>query len=113
MAPSPSKKQKIPSPEDEETSWLPPWAQSLASQNSPNILLPSLMPLFDSLPAWMSMPFITPKIPVVSRGVMNGIDIHAGNEIHNSKDSRGEPWLWFYEDFLAKYDPEARKQSGV
>ncbi len=30
-----------------------------------------------------------------------------------SKDPRGEPWLWFYEDFLATYDPERRKQSGV
>lgn len=33
--------------------------------------------------------------------------------IARSNDSRGEPWLWFYEDFLAKYDPEARKQAGV
>ena len=29
------------------------------------------------------------------------------------KDSRGEPWLWFYEDFLATYDPAARKEAGV
>ncbi len=29
------------------------------------------------------------------------------------KDPRGEPWLWFYEDFLASYDPQARKQAGV
>ena len=29
------------------------------------------------------------------------------------QDPRGEPWLWFYEDFLASYDPEARKQVGV
>src|SRR5690606_14486792 len=28
-------------------------------------------------------------------------------------DSRGKPWLWFYEDFLAKFDPEARKEAGV
>lgn len=34
-------------------------------------------------------------------------------KITKSKDSRGEPWLWFYEDFLAKYDPDARKQAGV
>lgn len=33
--------------------------------------------------------------------------------IAKSKDSRGEPWLWFYEDFLAKYDPEAREKAGV
>jgi hypothetical protein len=31
----------------------------------------------------------------------------------NSKDPRGEPWLWFYEDFLAAYEPDARRQAGV
>jgi hypothetical protein len=30
-----------------------------------------------------------------------------------SRDSRGEPWLWFYEDFLARYDPAARREAGV
>ncbi|MCU1692127.1 MAG: hypothetical protein JWM64_1218 [Frankiales bacterium] len=30
-----------------------------------------------------------------------------------SRDPRGEPWLWFYEDFLAAYEPEARRESGV
>lgn len=29
------------------------------------------------------------------------------------KDARGDPWLWFYEDFLAAYDPEARRNAGV
>lgn len=33
--------------------------------------------------------------------------------VANSKDPRGEPWLWFYEDFLQAFDPEARKRSGV
>ncbi|MBM4287025.1 MAG: DNA methyltransferase [Deltaproteobacteria bacterium] len=27
--------------------------------------------------------------------------------------SRGEPWLYFYEDFLAAYDPKMRKERGV
>lgn len=35
------------------------------------------------------------------------------DRIATSHDSRGEPWLWFYEDFLATYDPKARKQAGV
>ena len=26
---------------------------------------------------------------------------------------RGDPWLYFYEDFLAAYDPELRRQHGV
>lgn len=33
--------------------------------------------------------------------------------ISRAKDHRGEPWLWFYEDFLARYDPAARRQAGV
>ncbi len=28
-------------------------------------------------------------------------------------DRRGDPWLRFYEDFLAVYDPEERRQAGV
>jgi len=34
-------------------------------------------------------------------------------KIRSAKDPRGEPWLWFYEDFLGKYDPKARKEAGV
>ena len=34
-------------------------------------------------------------------------------KVQRSRDRRGEPWLWFYEDFLAAYDPIARKQAGV
>jgi hypothetical protein len=33
--------------------------------------------------------------------------------VHSRQDPRGEPWLWFYEDFLASYDPIARKKAGV
>ncbi len=33
--------------------------------------------------------------------------------IAKRKDPRGEPWLWFYEDFLAAYDPGARREAGV
>lgn len=33
--------------------------------------------------------------------------------IAKRKDPRGDAWLWFYEDFLGVYDPEARKQAGV
>jgi len=38
------------------------------------------------------------------------VDVEAVSRAH---DSRGEPWLWFYEDFLASYDPAARKEAGV
>lgn len=30
-----------------------------------------------------------------------------------ARTSRGDPWLYFYEDFLAEYDPELRKNRGV
>lgn len=38
------------------------------------------------------------------------VDVDA---VHRSKDTRGEPWLWFYEDFLHHYDPEAQRKAGV
>jgi predicted helicase len=34
-------------------------------------------------------------------------------KVNKSADKRGEPWLYFYEDFLSVYDPEERKQAGV
>ena len=33
--------------------------------------------------------------------------------VAQSKDPRGEPWLWFYEDFLRAFDPQLRQKSGV
>ena len=33
--------------------------------------------------------------------------------VNVSADHRGEPWLYFYEDFLSEYDPEERRQAGV
>ncbi len=33
--------------------------------------------------------------------------------IAQRRDPRGDPWLWFYEDFLAAYDPNARRNAGV
>ena len=33
--------------------------------------------------------------------------------INASADRRGDPWLYFYEDFLAIYDPDERRQAGV
>ncbi len=35
------------------------------------------------------------------------------SKVNKSSDRRGEPWLYFYEDFLAAYDPDERKQAGV
>lgn len=33
--------------------------------------------------------------------------------VNRSADRRGDPWLYFYEDFLSVYDPDARRQAGV
>lgn len=33
--------------------------------------------------------------------------------VNISADPRGEPWLYFYEDFLGVYDPDERRQAGV
>ena len=33
--------------------------------------------------------------------------------VNKSADRRGDPWLYFYEDFLGVYDAEARRQAGV
>lgn len=30
-----------------------------------------------------------------------------------TKKAKGDPWLYFYEDFLAAYDPKMRKDRGV
>lgn len=40
--------------------------------------------------------------------IIAAIDITALN-----KDGSEDPWLYFYEDFLAKYDPKMRKERGV
>lgn len=33
--------------------------------------------------------------------------------VNKSADRRGDPWLYFYEDFLSVYDADARRQAGV
>lgn len=42
--------------------------------------------------------------------LISAIDVR---RVGRSADRRGEPWLYFYEDFLEAYDPEERKQAGV
>lgn len=71
-----------------------------------NVLAAALGPVL-GLPDLMD--YIAPELGAIVRLVAS-LDAPA---IKNSKDSRGEPWLWFYEDFLASYDPDARNRSGV
>ena len=42
--------------------------------------------------------------------LISSIDV---DRVMRSSDRRGEPWLYFYEDFLGVYDPAERKQAGV
>lgn len=71
-----------------------------------NVLAAALGPII-GLPGLTE--YIAPELGAITR-LISSMDVQS---IQSAKDSRGEPWLWFYEDFLAKYDPEARKQTGV
>lgn len=42
--------------------------------------------------------------------LISAIDV---KRVNRSADRRGEPWLYFYEDFLGVYDPDERRQAGV
>lgn len=81
-------------------------AKNALASSHRNVLAAALGPIL-GIPEFTE--YISAEVGAIVR-LVSGIDLHA---ISQSKDSRGEPWLWFYEDFLALYDPEARKQSGV
>ncbi len=78
---------------------------SLATSHR-NVLAATLGPIV-GIPELME--YIAPELGAIVR-LISSLDVEA---IQSSTDSRGEPWLWFYEDFLAKYDPDARDQAGV
>lgn len=81
-------------------------AKDTLARGQGNVLAAALGPI-------LGIPELTEYIAAELDAIVRLIASMDVDAIHNSKDSRGEPWLWFYEDFLAKYDPEARKQSGV
>lgn len=81
-------------------------AKNILALGQGNVLAAALGPVI-GLPELME--YIAPELGSITR-LISGIDVQA---IQSDTDSRGEPWLWFYEDFLSKYDPEARKQAGV
>lgn len=75
-------------------------------QGPHNVLAAALGPVL-GIPALLT--YVRAEIGGIER-LVSSIDLEA---IHRYKDSRGEPWLWFYEDFLAKYDPDSRDKAGV
>ena len=56
---------------------------------------------------------LTDAIRAELGGIERLVSAIDARRIAKSRDHRGEPWLWFYEDFLARYDPIARRQAGV
>lgn len=54
---------------------------------------------------------IAPGLDLLTRS-LNALDTGAFIAAGAKSDQR-EPWLYFYEDFLAAYDPKLRKNSGV
>lgn len=81
-------------------------AKNTLANSHRNVLSAALGPVL-GIPEFAE--YISAEVGAIVR-LVSCIDRHA---IGHSKDSRGEPWLWFYEDFLATYDPEARRQAGV
>ena len=52
---------------------------------------------------------ITLEVGAIER-LVSAVNVEA---VRSRPDPRGEPWLWFYEDFLALYDSQARRRTGV
>ncbi|OFL67942.1 type ISP restriction/modification enzyme [Brevibacterium sp. HMSC063G07] len=81
-------------------------AKDTLSIGNRNVLAAALGPVL-GIPELIE--YINPELEAIVR-LISSMDTKA---IRSAQDSRGEAWLWFYEDFLGKYDPEARKRSGV
>lgn len=75
-------------------------------QNSNEVLAAALGPALQ-IPGLAEA--LAPEIGAIER-LVSAVD---AEKVAKSYDARGEPWLWFYEDFLAAYDPDARKAAGV
>lgn len=75
-------------------------------QGPNNVLAAALGPIL-GVPEFIE--YARPEIGAIER-LVSAIDAEA---VRETPDSRGEPWLWFYEDFLATYDAAARNAAGV
>lgn len=81
-------------------------ARNELRQGPNNVLAAALGPIL-GVPEVIDYAY--PEIAAIER-LVSAIDSTA---VTRNPDPRGEPWLWFYEDFLAIYDPAARSQAGV
>ncbi|MCK6522474.1 N-6 DNA methylase [Myxococcota bacterium] len=80
-------------------------AQSAIREQSP-VMAAAFAPLLDQ-------PALHDAVQVELGALETLLSAVNADKIRESKDTRGEPWMYFYEDFLSVYDPEERKQAGV
>lgn len=77
-----------------------------ALQSPARVLSATLGPVLGSTPL---LDYISAEVGAIER-LVSVVD---SEKISQTYDARGEPWLWFYEDFLEAYDPKARQDAGV
>lgn len=66
-----------------------------------------------TLGAVLGDPAVVKEIASELAAIERLVSVVVPQQLHASTDTRGEPWLYFYEDFLAAYDPAARQKAGV
>ena len=80
-------------------------ARAAIRQSSP-VLAAAFAPLIDRAP-------LAEAVRVELGALETLISAVNPDRVNSSGDRRGDPWLYFYEDFLATYDPVERRQAGV
>lgn len=80
-------------------------ARAAIRQSSP-VLAAAFAPLIDRAP-------LAAAVRVELGALETLISAVDARRVNGSGDQRGDPWLFFYEDFLSVYDPEERRQAGV
>lgn len=80
-------------------------ARAAIRQSSP-VLAAAFAPLIDRAP-------LAAAVQVELGALETLISAVNARRVNASADRRGDPWLYFYEDFLSVYDPVERRQAGV
>ena len=77
-----------------------------ALRNFSPVLAAAFAPLIDK-------PILAEAVQVELGALETLVSAIKPDRVNQSADRRGDPWLWFYEDFLTVYDAQARRQAGV
>ncbi len=80
-------------------------ARAAIRQGSP-VLAAAFAPLIDRAP-------LAAAVQVELAALETLLSAVNAARVNASADRRGDPWLFFYEDFLGVYDPVERRQAGV